>query len=277
MGSRLAAVVVLLAFTGAAAAQDLGGATRLTAVSGAAYSYGTGTSALYGNPAGMSQTHQYMVEGGYTYVNAVPGHRLGAAVVDSSTNQVLAVGAGYTWLRGFGADSGQDLHRVVAGLSSGMQAGDVGVYVGGAYTPLKTVDGWQHDATVGAIVSIAQMVRLGVAGVNLMDPKPGSSPRSLVAGISFGGESFIAAFDTTFDFTTRDKVANVYAIGAEYFFAGMASVRAGYRIDRVAESQSFSLGVGLLMRTVGLEVAYAQNPKESADNRVQASMVFFVP
>jgi hypothetical protein len=279
--SLLLLALLLVVAPGAVRGQELPGSARQVGLSGATHAFSNGTAALHANPAGMSLLHQYMIEANYQYWRGPDDHQTSISVVDSATNQSFALGAAYTYHHGlFGSASGQDasFHGVKAGLSTGFSAGNLGLYLGGEYSYLGAAVEKAHDATFGAIVSISQMVNVGVVGHNLFSPHPGLNPRALTTGISVGQESFAVGFDATFDFDTRDELAMIYAVGAEYFVAGAAGIRAGYRYDAAnGERHSISAGLGYIYRMVGFELAFEQNPKDGKDNRFVGSVVVFIP
>jgi hypothetical protein len=276
----LAATLALLGAT-PAPAQQLPGTTRQLALSGATHAFANGTAAVASNPAGMSLVYQYMIEGNYQYWRGATEHQTTVSLVDSSTNHAFAIGGAYTFHRGqLGSSTGApaSLHNALVAASTGFQAGAVGLYLGGEYKYLNAAVGTLHDATFGALVSIQQMVNVGVVGHNLFSPRKGLTPRALTTGVSVGQESFIVAFDTTFDFDTRPEMSMIYAVGAEYFIAGAASLRAGYRYDKPAGGRhSLSAGVGYIYKFFGVEVGFEQNPKVGRDDRFVGSVVFFIP
>ncbi len=278
---RVAVAALALLITGAAAAQELTGTTRQLALSGATHAFSNGTAAVYSNPAGMSLVYQYMVEANYQYWRGPDDHQTTVSLIDSATNHSFALGGAYTYHHGLlGSANGRAgaLHNGQVGLSTGFQTGAMGVYLGGEYKYVGTSAASISDATFGAILTISQMVNVGVVGHNLFDPHKGLTPRALTTGVSVGQDTFIVGFDTTFDFDTRDQMSMVYAVGAEYFIAGAASLRAGYRFDGPAgDRHSISGGVGYIYKVFGVEVAFEQNPKDGKDDRFVGSLVFFIP
>lgn len=276
----LAALVLLVSRPGAA--QQLGSTTRKVALSGANHAFSNGTSALHANPAGMSLVYQYMVEANYQYWQGPNDHQTTITLVDSATNQAFALGGAYTYHHGlFSSTNGEPtrVHAVQVGGSTGFQAGGLGVYLGGEYKYLDAASESVSDATFGGILTIAQMVNVGVVGHNVFSPHVGLNPRALTTGLSVGQESFLVGFDATFDFDTRpDGLAMIYAVGAEYFVAGAAGVRAGYKFDRAAgDRHSLSAGFGYIYKVFGVEIGFEQNPGDTKDNKFVGSIVFFIP
>jgi len=276
----LAALLLLVCRPGAA--QQLGSSTRKVALSGANHAFSNGTSAVHANPAGMSLVYQYMIEANYQYWRGPNDHQTTLTLVDSATNQAFALGGAYTYHHGLFASAGgkpTSVHGVQVGASTGFQTGGLGVYLGGEYKYLGASSESVSDATFGGILTIAQMVNVGVVGHNLFDPHPGLNPRALTTGLSVGPESLKKNFDATFDFDTRPNgLAMIYAVGAEYFIAGAAGIRAGYKLDRAAgDRHSVSAGVGYIYKVFGVEIAFEQNPGDGKDNKFVGSFVFFIP
>ena len=280
---RFLGVLALAALVagGPAAAQGLTGTTRQVAMSGATHSFSNGTAAVYSNPAGMSLVYQYMIEANYQYWRGPNDHQTTVSLIDSATNHSFALGGAYTFHHGlFGSANGKpgSVHNAQVGASTGFTLGAVGLYLGGEYKYLNTPSDGISDATFGGILSISQMINIGVVGHNLFNPHPGVTPRALTAGVSVGQDAFIVGFDTTFDFDSRPETSMSYAVGAEYFVAGAASLRAGYRFDGPAgDRHTLSAGVGYIYKAFGAEVAFEQNPRNGKDDRFVGSLVFFIP
>lgn len=263
-----------------AAAQTPTGSTRALGMSNAIHSISSGTMAPHGNPAGMSMVYQYMVEGSYGFVHESNDSRAGISVIDSSTNPGFALGGSYLYQGGaVSGDVDGHWHRLNVGGSTGYQSGSVGVYFGGLYHYQHDAMADTHDGTFGMILSVQRMISLGVVGHNVFNPRaePGRT-RMLSSGVSIGREQFILAFDTTVDFSSREKATMIYRGAAEVFLAGVAGLRAGYAFDRVRDDRhSFSMGLGFIFQFAGIEFAYEQNPQVGRDNLFMGSVVLYVP
>ena len=80
----------------------------------------------------MGITSQYAIEAG-RYSDALQSHAIGAAAVDSKTNQAFAMGVGYTFLLGQNEGFERDGHQIRGGIAGGWDFGEVEFRVGMAH------------------------------------------------------------------------------------------------------------------------------------------------
>jgi len=257
-----------------AAALGTADAVRATAV---------GASGLYFNPAGMGIASQYAIEAGYSYSDAMQSHAVGAAAVDSKTNQAFAMGVGYTFLLGQGEGYERDGHQIRGGLAGGWDFGEVEfrVGVGGRYLTLDRLAGSDPNfftLDAGIIVEIMQMFRVGLVGQNLIDTKTDYAPRQLGAGAAATFEAFQASFDVNLDLQTDpENLFPHYSAGLQYLFGGIVVARAGVSFGGIEDHTSVAFGVGYVSTTLAVDAGFSTYVDVSGGSLFSMSLRYFLP
>jgi hypothetical protein len=239
----------------------------------------SGASSIFHNPGGIASRMMYQVEGTYEYNPS--GSVLNASVVDSKTNPDIAAGVAYSYFFGRGdldTISGHDVHL---GLALPVIPERISVGVGGRYLNVsvspedddqddfKLISGITLDA--GVLFQVADRLRFGVAGQNLIDlcdEDMGCSniaPTQIAGGASFGDEStFLLAVDGGLDLTSDPEgVQPFVGVGAEYFAANVAPIRVGYQRLQATERNVLTAGFGVRLDTAGLDFGFRIDPAES--------------
>jgi opacity protein-like surface antigen len=274
-GMRAASVIVmLLAIVAAseASAFDIE-TTRPMALAGGSRAQCPSNAALYLNPAGLSLARVYHVETLYSYVPTSNGHVVGASVVDSVTS-TLAMGLSFnyiTWDPDHEDRSEYDV-RLAAAYAIGSYfalgltlkylyaemegRGPLGpnVMERNGDDPLNTV-----TVDVGAIITIRNMLNIGVVGYNLTSTGSSSAPISLGTALSLQLRNFAIVADVLLDFTTREDLSIRVMGGAEYFLANHYPIRLGYRYDDGRGSHAISGGFGYVSQSWGIEISLRQD------------------
>lgn len=201
------------------------------------------------NPAGMSLSRLYTLEGAYQFINNGGGHLAHASVVDSTSGFNLAGALFYSY-RTFTTPTGPAPGGATPGMGefSGHAPGislsfPFGGYLlvglSGKYLSLSggppeldgrnSHSGFTGDA--GAIVRVGSLVSLSVTGYNLRDLSTVYAPVSMGYGIALTPiPDFVIAADGYHDFTTTDPARGVTTTvggGAEYSFQRKVVFRVG--------------------------------------------------
>jgi len=286
IASLLFAFVALPAFDGhreegaPAPALGLGDSVRSAA---------TGMMSLYFNPAGMSQAMNYVAEGGYTRVRDTSQNALTVGAVDSRSNEMLAMGVGYTYLMDGdlpGTPSGKRSgHIVRLGASAGVRGDELGLFVGGTAhwrkIGLSTQDdpfkAWNFD--LGLMMAWQGILRFGAVARNLASPSDAVArremPRGVGGGMSVFYQSLLVAGDVEFDLDTRSEPRPVWSSGAEYFFAGTIPIRVGYQRNETTERQYVTFGIGAVVKTISVDASYALDLGEAERGRFAMGVRFY--
>lgn len=254
----------------------MGDAGRSTAI---------GYDALQLNPAAMSQVFTYEMETGYLYDGRSYSHAPTVGIVDSATNQNIAVGVSYTYWNAGNDDSLPEAQasQIRAAISSGFRSSALSAHVGVGmrWLDLDVANGTDNDSwgiDAGVLLTFADMLRVAVVGHNLLNTEPAyDMPRSLGVGASIMYESFLFAVDTVVDFDSRDEAKAGYHIGAQYVLMDMIPVRLGFIADRVTETNSMTGGIGFWTPEFGIDVGYQHNVEHVEDFRVGLDIRVYVP
>lgn len=238
-------------------------------------SIANGTSGIYQNPAGVARSVMYAVDGLFEYTPS--GTILNASIADSKTNPSLAAGVGYSYF--FGRDEFSHLtgHDVRLALAVPVIPDRVAIGIGGRYLIMKDssgpedvnlVKGFTLDA--GLIFRLSELLHLGIAGKNLIDPCNddnlcrGVAPTTVTGGLSLGTEtSFMLSADVGFDLTSRDDAALNFGVGAEYLIARMIPIRAGFMHKGAIEHNFLTFGGGWRSPAAGVDLSYQHDLQNS--------------
>lgn len=275
-----------LALAGSAQAQ-IAETARGIAMGGAVRADPVGNSALISNPAGMARSYIYAGQGQYvrdsTGLNAVGGN-----VVDSKTNQALAVGAAYHFQWASDDDVSNDGHDVRLGFAHAFRPQVFHFGLGLRYLHLDRsvgdVKSEVRDFTLdaGLLYSPSPSVHLGLVGHNLIDAEDPSLPRQAGGGIAFTGEHVTIDFDALADFESHpDGPKPLLAVGGEMLIGGVIPLRGGYRYDGVTENNWLSGGLGFLDTSRSkegnqLNVAFRQNLSNTQEWLFAGTLILFI-
>jgi len=275
LGALLAAPVTLAREEGApASALGTADAVRATSV---------GTAGLYFNPAGMGLVSQYAIEAGYTYSGNLDAHAVGAAAVDSKTNQMIAMGVGYAFLLGEEDGHSRDGHQIRGGFASGWESEDFGFHLGavGRYFTLNRQglsDSEFFTLDVGVILEIMQMFRIGVVGTSLIDTKTEEAPRQVGVGGAFTYGAFQASFDVNMDIQTDpESLFPEYGAGAQYLIENIFVVRAGFSMGGIEEHKTLALGAGYVSTALAADVSFSKRTDIAGGAVVSLAVRYFMP
>lgn len=226
-----------------------------------------GPAALYFNPAGLSRVHRVIVEARYGYLDGRDGNTVGAAIVDGHTNQIVAMGVSYDYISSAVDGVDRDGHSFRAGISTQYLSGDFAIFagVGARYLDLTVgtskdafpdTDAWTIDA--GLMFDIAQRIRLGVVGQNLLETDSDEARRKLGLGLTLTFAALELSGDLEIDLADRvDGAVLGYAFGAQYAVQGVFFLRAGVLIDRVRDQERISGGFGYGTSEYAIDIGYS--------------------
>ncbi len=292
MSRRLLTVAVLMTslsvFCASALGQSLvreeGANAAALGVADAVRSTAVGSTSLFFNPAAMHQMLQYAIETGYQYNSPTAGHVFTTSVVDSATNQMLAMGLSYSYVTGeeLTTDLDRSGHMLRIAMASGYRGKDFSVHagIGMRYLSLTIDDDANAEAftlDAGVLITLANMFRLAVVGHNLIETDLSETPRQLGLGASVLWKRLILSFDAVLDFETLDETEAQYNVGLEYAIGGQVPVRVGYQHDQIMNMQSITGGIGYVSRVMALDFGFRQNLERKDDNIFSFNVKAFIP
>jgi hypothetical protein len=191
------------------------------------------------NPAGMSLSRVYTLDGAYQFITRDGGHFVRASVVDSTSSFNLAGGLSYTYRTASPAGASR-LSGHEVGLALSYPFGDrVLVGVNGKYVHVvgdsreangvANHSGFTLDA--GVVVRPASMLTIGIVGYNLRDLSTVNAPVAIGYGIALSPiADLVIAVDGLHDLTTSDPTIGTRTTvggGVEYMFQQKLVLRVG--------------------------------------------------
>jgi hypothetical protein len=248
--------------------------TRAAAMSGAMRAAGNGTTAVFVNPAAMTLTRVYHIEGQAQVTPEFGRHVYGGTIVDSVTSRLAGA---FAVNGGFLDEDGIDRSWIDVRLALAYPITDAfSVGLGGRY--MKVVEdglgplgdskasGGLRDPEggrfalenvptfdAGIAIRAGDVVRIGLSGQNLSYPDHGLMPTTFGGGVAAATEDFTIEVDGLADFNSYEDVSARIMGGGEILLADAVPIRAGYRYDQGADSHALSGGIGYLGREFSIE------------------------
>lgn len=258
-------------------------------------------SAVIHNPAGLSRAYLYFAE--VMYLRDAAGHNVaGVNIVDSKTQQQLAVGVAYGYqFTDEDAPIATDGHDVRLSLSHPF-SDRVHIGLGLHYLHLertaKAAEGEEGEQTpevddpddlkgftldAGVLIDVGQGLTIGLVGENLIHLDDPAAPRRAGGGLAFTADAFVIDVDVLADFDRHPKgeTAVMLDSGLELLVADVVPLRVGYSWDGALEQSWFGGGVGFLTRGEGssggqLSISYRQNLDDTDEYLLAAGLTLFL-
>lgn len=265
---------------------------------------GVGHSALYLNPAGMAQVRIYQLTLAGSHGAQEGEWTPTISIVDSSTNEFLTAGVGYSAasadaLRSDGSLSETSLlasgdrlsHHLRGGVATGYRTQSFGLYLGTSvgWTNLEISESDVRDyvtVDVGTIVALANnIVRIAVVGRNLVPHDAiADLPTQVAMGASVMYANFLSEFDATLHFGSGDRTDDpdppfeaVYAVGLQYAIDGILPLRLGFTHDATVDEQRISAGLGYYTPQLMANFGYRGNLGDGSDFQIGLDFGFNIP
>lgn len=263
-------LLVVLAFVvstaGAANAQTFEGA-RLLGLADSQRALTTQNDSIYLNPAGLALGSMYSLELGLLDDARGSDRRLNASIVDSQAGPI-AGGVAYTYInrRPSELPTGDERlrnHRVELSLATRVAEtaafGLTGRFVkfertiGDTSIPDSGFSEFTLDA--GLQWRVGGNVSLGLVGYNLTNSKHPEIPISWGAGLGYLLNAFSIEADVRYN---AQKGKALYSGGVGYVIAETVPLRAGVSYDLATESTSISVGAGLVIDKLQIDIGFRQ-------------------
>lgn len=295
----LAVFWALLGGTSAAAAQDLYG-SRSLAMGGTLRAAPSSDAAVLLNPAGMSLTRAFQINGTYQWRASDSASMMNVSVVDSITTKVAA-GLFYSFTRGtpsrtlaLGAGKTFDLDQTITTHEVGLAvsypiANMIHLGVTNRYARLgidqpegtpdafKDGGGQGYTMDIGAVLTLIPSLNIAITGQNLVAIHPQYFPRLMGLGVSYTlGTTFLAEFDSVLNFSSADSVKASFHGGGELFLGSTYALRAGVAHDLLREATYVTGGLGLISTKVGLDAALRQMVRGGAETTIALALRVFM-
>lgn len=269
---------------------------RSAGMNGAARAWGSGTSAMFYNPANLAETQAYHLEGIVQLTPEAARQAYGAAIMDSITNRLAG---GVSFVASFLDPDGLNRQSLDGRLGLGYPITDrFLVGIGGRYyrgTQLgvgpfgeSAFSGGLSDGTTrkpfletftfdaGLTIRPTEGLALSVVGQNLTFMNNGVLPALLGGGIGYATNGFTIEVDGLADLNSWGRPTARVMAGAEYLIAGMVPVRAGYRYDEGAAQHVLSAGLGYTSREFGIEASVRRALEERGPTTVVIGLAYYL-
>lgn len=256
-------------------AMGMGGAVRGDPVAGSALIY---------NPAGMARALLYNAEVQYFRDQPSGANAVGVSIVDSRTQESLAVGFGYGYqFTSESAPMTNDGHDVRLAFAHPIVPQQVAMGFGLHYLSLDRVGAKDVDALtmdVGLLVSVSGSFHVGLVGENLIPTDDLVYPRRAGGGLAFVGEALSIDVDVLADFDTAPETRAVFMAGLELLLGGAVPLRGGFEYNGAREVNFLTGGLGFLSGGAEggfqLNVGYRQNIDITDEFQISAGISLFL-
>lgn len=278
---------------------------RSAAMGGALRAMGTGTTALFLNPATLPEARLYHVEAIGQVTPETNRQVYGGTVVDSVTSRLAG---SFSFVGGWVDKAGLNRNfldmrlglaypitdRLLVGLTGryfklsqsglgplGMSAVSGGLPDPSSATPtpgpqgrLAVINNLTFD--VGLVAKPTDSIFVAAVGQNLTYPKNGLMPTTVGGGLGYANEVFSIEADGIADLNSWDKPTARVGAGAEYLVAGVVPIRAGYRFDQGAKLNTVSLGSGYIGTFFSIEAAVKRTISSPGATTMVFSVAYFL-
>ncbi len=275
--------------------------TRSGAMGGALRALGSGTTALFLNPADMTSTRVYHIEAQAQFSPEAGRQIYGGSVVDSVTGR-LAGAASFSG--GFVDPDGT--HRSLLDVRAGLAypvSDRFSIGLGGRWLKLNqesvkapfTLDGisgglgdpagnrdsrfsFVNSLTfdVGITARLGDNVFVSAVGQNLTYPNNGVLPTTVGGGLGFANENLSLEGDGVADLNTWGKATARFMAGGEYLVADHVPIRLGYRFDQGAKLHTLSGGLGYLSPEFSIDAAVKRTISQPGVTTIILSVAYFL-
>ncbi len=243
-------------------------------------------SALAYNPANLSL-------GGIYHINVFTGYTpgperwtVGGSIVDSMTNENIAMGVSFRGVLGNGEEgySGFDGRLAIAiPFSPQISFGVGGRYMSfeqeGQSTTTGLTDGDTRAKgfTMDSALRFTPSEGLNIAAIaqNFINRDSDLVPIMLGGAASYSLDIFTISGDLLFDMTTFENPQIVGGLGGELLVGANIPIRAGYKADVGRSDHFLSGGLGYMDQVFGVDVGIQQQVSGGSETFVMGSISYF--
>ena len=256
---------------------------------GAHRGLGTSNDTLFLNPAGMSMSKRYTIEGVMARDLRDESTVWGVSAVDSKSGPI-AGGIGWLMERTSAEEESLVLNRFVLGLSfAPLDFLSIGFnsnyFTGDAHlSDVKLSDLSHFSGDIGLSVKFLESFGLGFSSRNILSSKESEYlPMITAFGFGFRGIRINAAADLVWNKDVPDDESLSYHAGLEYFAKDVFPLRLGYRRaayhrkdETLAHENVLSAGLAWVSMGGSFEFAYQQSIERPGRKDFSFGMKFFL-
>jgi hypothetical protein len=263
--------------------------TRAAALGGALRAAGSGTSAMFLNPASMAETRVYHIE---ALVDASPemGRVLaGAAIADSMMNRYRLAG-GVSVVGGILDPSGANwstldvraalaypiTDKVFLGITGRYATVTQGIKVEPGKEDVNTLhlDAFTFDA--GATIKAGESIFIALLGQNLGATHRGTFPMMLGGGVGYGTDDVTFEVDALADLHAYEEATARIMAGGEILVADHVPIRVGYRFDQGAKVHALSGGLGYMGKEWAVEASVRRTLSDPGATSIFVGLAYYL-
>ena len=227
----------------------------------------------------------YTFQGSELTRRATIGHTATFGIAYPVFDKLFSIGAGLKYKNVSDAIAGNFLNAVTAdvGVLSIIPGGIRLAAVGYNLVPIKTV----QSSYVPVSAAFAAAVDLGPLSALIFGGSPRFGSVQTAAGIptqtmgDLSGplDNLTVSFDWLLNFQTLQGTKSRLSGGLEWLIAELVPVRAGYLYDELTGDQRVSAGLGVVIPSFGLDVAYSQSvvPDKLEQRSISFALKGFLP
>lgn len=271
--------------------------TRVAALGGALRAAGSGTSAMFLNPASMAETRVYHIE---ALVDASPemGRVLaGAVIADSMMNRYRLAG-GVSVVGGILNPSGAnwstlDVRAALAyPITDKVFLGITGRYAtvtqGSKLAPQVVSEDESGDDVVntlhldaftfdaGATIKAGESIYIALLGQNLGATHRGTFPMMLGGGVGYGTDDVTFEVDALADLHAYEEATARIMAGGEILVADHVPIRVGYRFDQGAKVHALSGGLGYMGKEWAVEASVRRTLSDPGATSIFVGLAYYL-
>jgi len=275
----------LMLDTSSAHAQEISASSRSAGMGEALTAGGSGTAALWHNPAAITSAIMYSAEAGYAYDAPTAASGMTASLLDTKSNPSLGLGLSFTYEtttsdrvaqhEGFHFRGGLGVPIITDFLMIGTTL---------RYSNVNNENRDDLEALlldVGLLVKLTDMISLGVTGLNLVNGGYNEEmPTSIATGLAFGHFDYGINLnaDVVFNISSSETQTRLWRVGGEYLVMQQIPIRVGFQHNEAPGTSHLTFGAGFRDRdrAVGLDAAFQQNLNQDRDRAFIASLSLFL-
>lgn len=263
---KLCNLLAIFIFSWSSMAQDLG--VRALSFGGAVRAEASTNDVIFYNPAGIIKNRKIRPEFDYLYKSVSSGHSLGGSIVDSSTSS-WGLGLAYNSVFHPSNDlSSSHLIYLATAFPLGTDVISLGTSASYLYNPNLGPEPYAHffNMDAGLLVNLPFGLGFGLSLERFINAKGNEKPMALGFGSSFNFGALLPIVPLTIalDWVMEDVKSNTnlqhkLALGGEFIVLSLVPIRLGYTQVKAKELQQISLGSGLILGPLNIDLLYQQD------------------
>ncbi len=267
-------LLIALFAPGVVSAFYMGGEKPL-GLAGAYTAVADDSSAIFMNPAGLSQAPAYIFTIDYEIDKKYDSNLWGVSLMDSSTGSIAAGFAYYKLIRDHKLSEVErltnvselsDEEEVFALAISEMYAPGFLFGISAKYYKQRSPNVQDYTGDIGILYFFSPQLKLGLTGRNLIKNDISELHKMFAGGVAYSTNFGLGvSFDLTKDADTDKKDDTIYSIGVQLVTPDAVMVRAGYMTDKIVDKRYYSFNVSYMGPDYSLGYAVMKDEADKND------------